>query len=379
MFSEALTLYLYRYRLTQGPREKLTNLIVLEEAHNLLLAKQAGSKESVLESSIRMIRQYGLGYIFVDQSASLLSKVAFANSYATIALSQKLRADVQTIAGAMNLSDEQKEALSTLPVGTAIVRLADEHSEPFLIRVPKSPVREGSVSDDRIRAQRTGDFTSSGPNTPPQPRPQPVSPVPVPDKKQNEDNPHPPSPGESPQASVSSKTCCDSLIQPSPEVAKLTREELRFLTDLVGRPLSTTVHRYERLHLSRRRGNAVRQHLQALGLIEPGPVSRASLEHRYWVQRPREHFEKQGYGVTCEYAIAGNGAVDLLAEKPGERVAIEVETGKSDIRANLTKVHTAGFNRMALVATCPTAVVICQKIIVETQVPAELLTWLDVS
>ena len=113
MFSEALTLYLYRLRLAEGPRDELTNVIVLEEAHNLLLAKPAGTRESVLETSIRMIRQYGLGFVFVDQSASLLSKVAFANSYATLALSQKLQADVRAMSGAMNLTDEQKEALST--------------------------------------------------------------------------------------------------------------------------------------------------------------------------------------------------------------------------------------------------------------------------
>ena len=83
MFSEALTLYLYRYRLAQGPQARLTNLIVLEEAHNLLLQEGSEARESVLETSIRMIRQYGLGYVFVDQSASLLSKVAFANCYAT--------------------------------------------------------------------------------------------------------------------------------------------------------------------------------------------------------------------------------------------------------------------------------------------------------
>ena len=71
LFSEALTLYLYRYRLADGPQAKLTNLIILEEAHNLLLAKAPGSKESVLETSIRMVRQYGMGYVFVDQSASL--------------------------------------------------------------------------------------------------------------------------------------------------------------------------------------------------------------------------------------------------------------------------------------------------------------------
>ena len=153
MFSEALTLYLYRYRLAQGPCDHLTNVIVLEEAHNLLLAKQAGAKESVLESSIRMIRQYGLGYVFVDQSASLLSKVAFANSYATFALSQKLSADVRTIAGAINLTDEQRDALSTLSIGSAVVRLADEHPESFLVKIPRCPIREGSVTDAQIRQQ----------------------------------------------------------------------------------------------------------------------------------------------------------------------------------------------------------------------------------
>ena len=59
-------------------------MIVLEEAHNLLLKKASD--------------------VFVDQSESLLSRVAFANSYTTIALSQKHRSDVQTIAGATNLT-----------------------------------------------------------------------------------------------------------------------------------------------------------------------------------------------------------------------------------------------------------------------------------
>ena len=39
----------------------------------------------------------------------------------------------------MNLTDEQKEALNTLPVGTAVVRLADEYPEPFLVKIPRLP------------------------------------------------------------------------------------------------------------------------------------------------------------------------------------------------------------------------------------------------
>ena len=413
MFSEALTLYLYRMRLIQGSREKLSNLIILEEAHNLLLAKQTGTKESVLENSIRMIRQYGLGYVFVDQSASMLSKVAFANSYATIALSQKLRNDVQAMSGAMNLTDEQKEALNTLAIGTAVVRLADEHPEPFLIKIPRCPIQEGSVTDDAIRTRMAAYPTQSSLNSTSPGMPQAVPAVPPADKI-NENikmkNPHPPSPRESPMIPSMPVSSCDSRPPPRHE---LSREETRFLADVAANPLSTTVHRYRRLNLSRRRGNAIRMALAAGGIIEavaiatrsgqvvlyqltdfgrtacasagidPGPRPAASLEHRYWVGKAAEHFERKGYAVTREHVIDGNGAVDILAERPGERAAVEVETGRSDIEMNLSKVTGAGFDRVVLVATCPAAVGACQKAldsVDRTATPTtELLTWLDLS
>lgn len=363
MFSEALTLYLYRYRLAQGPRKKLTNVIVLEEAHNLLLKKSNESKESVLETSIRMVRQYGLGYVFVDQSASLLSKVAFANSYATLALSQKLRSDVQTISSAMNLTDEQKQALNTLPVGSAVVRLADEHPEPFLVEIPLSSIREGCVSDSAIRAQFGSCTSDTGSNRTQIGNSKAVSAIPVPDKKErnnrnncnNDNETRPPSPRESQEA----KNTSDSKSGPPRET--LSREAIRFLSDVIARPLSTRVSRYQRLNLSRRRGNAIRESLARGGVIErvviatrsgqvvlyqlteagrsvcsahhidPGPASRESLEHKFWVGKAAQHFENKGYEITREHAVKGNGAIDILATRPGQKVAVEVETGKSDI------------------------------------------------
>jgi len=417
MFSESLMLYLYRYRLAQGPRDQLTNIIILEEAHNLLLAKQPGSKESVLESSIRMIRQYGLGYVFVDQSASLLSKVAFANSYATIALSQKLRADVMTMAGAMNLTDEQREALNTLAIGTAVVRLADEHPEPFLIKVPRCMVLEGAVDDALVRQYMKTDSADFGADNPLFPDPPAITAVPGPDKNlEINENPHPPSPNQSgtlPTTIISkesSSSVPDSDNRPPSE--PLSREEIRFLTDVAARPLSTTVSRYQRLNLSRRRGNAIRQSLLSAGLIgsvpiatrsgqvvlyeltnhgrtvaedqgiDPGPPPHAGLEHRYWVSRVAEHYERQGFEVTVEHHIPGDGHVDLAATRPGERLAIEVETGKSDIEANLEKLRGAGFDRIILLATSPSAVSACQKAMYscteDHASPVELMTWLDV-
>lgn len=97
--------------------------------------------------------------------------------------------------------------------------------------------------------------------------------------------------------------------KPPPE--PLSREAIRFLADVAARPLSTTVSRYQRLNLSRRRGNAIRRDLAGACIIEavaiatrsgqiilyqltdhgrtvatslgvdPGPQPRASLEHRY--------------------------------------------------------------------------------------------------
>ena len=419
MFSEALTLYLYRYRLAQEPQEKLTNMIVLEEAHNLLLKKTSDSKESVLETSIRMVRQYGLGYVFVDQSASLLSRVAFANSYATIALSQKLRSDVQTIAGAMNLTDEQKQALNTLPIGTAVVRLADEYPEPFVIKIRRCPIREGCVSDKAIKAKWGTYYGDTNSNSSIRASLEVVSPISSQDNKEQnkrinlniKDNTHPPSPRESQDKENKSLQSYDSKSEPPNK--RLNREEIRFLADVATRPLSTTVSRYQRLNLSRRRGNAIRQRLAATGVIkavaiatrsgqvvlyeltdsgrsvcssahiEIGPRLRESLEHRYWVGLTVKYFEKKGYDVKREHPVKGNGAVDILAQRGGERVAVEVETGKSNIKANLAKIKGAGFDRIVFVATSATAVSACHKAI-ETMdsgdsVIVEQLTWLDIS
>ena len=429
MFSEALTLYLYRYRLAQGPKRRLTNLIVLEEAHNLLLRKASEAKESVLESSIRMIRQYGMGYVFVDQSASLLSKVAFANSYATLALSQKLRGDIQAMASAMNLSDQQCQALSTLPVGSAVVRLADEFPEPFLVKVPLFPIQEGAVCDQDVRRQMAAYSTDSGHNRPSSAAGAVIPPIPPSDKKDktNQENDHetkdikksrPPTPRES-QTTLpivvpsSSESHSDPPTQAIPNLPTMSREEIRLLADVASRPLSTTVSRYQRLNLSRRRGNAIRQHLAKAHIIEavpiatrsgqvmlyqltdsgrsvcrsvgidPGPAPREGLEHRYWIKRTAEHFEKQGYEVTRGHQIEGNGIVDLLATRGGQRIAVEVETGKSNVSENLRKTQRAGFDRVVLVAVSPVAVGVCQHAVQAAdgakQPPVETLTWLDVS
>ena len=107
------------------------------------------------------------------------------------------------------------------------------------------------------------------------------------------------------------------------------------------------------------------------------------MEHRYWIGKATSYFESQGYAVTHEHLIKGNGSVDLLAERSGKRVAVEVETGKSDIKANVANVCNDGFDRVILIATSPSAVTACQQAVDSVKrgerPQVELLTWLDVS
>jgi hypothetical protein len=416
MFSGALTLYLYRYRLAKGYQKKMTNMILLEEAHNLLHKKSSETKESVLETSIRMIREYGLGYVFIDQSASLLSKVAFANSYATIALNEKLHSDIQAISGAMNLTEEQKDALNTLPIGTAVVRLADQFPHPFLVKVPLCPVQEGFVTDFMVKERYGSYHGNSRIDKASLSEQTAVSAVPPADKNKTinitnttENNSHPPSPVEiddEKEISIYSNTN-------PPCKNNLSTETINFLQDIIAHPLSTTVSRYHRLHFSRRRGDAVRRHLIDSSYIEPVPIAtrtgqvvlyqltnsgrnmcsllglkpaplpRESLEHRYWIWQTADYYKKQGYEITFEYAVKDNGKIDILAERPGWRIAVEVETGKSAPLDNLKNAAKASIDKFVFVATSPMAVSVCQKVIEQAKgnisCQIELLTWLDIS
>ena len=67
--------------------------------------------------------------------------------------------------------------------------------------------------------------------------------------------------------------------------------------------------------------------------------------------------------------------------RPGESVVIEVETGKSDTKENLTKIARAGFDRIVLLATSPAAIEVCQRAMasVSDDLPVQLMTWLDIS
>ena len=80
-----------------------------------------------------------------------------------------------------------------------------------------------------------------------------------------------------------------------------------------------------------------------------GAVTRESLAHRYLKHWHAEQLRVQGYDVQVEAEVAG-GRIDVLATREGERVAVEIETGASNVVSNVRKCLRAGCRRVVVVA-----------------------------
>ena len=78
--------------------------------------------ESVLDTTYREIREFGVSLVLLDQMPSKLSGFALANSYATICMSMSNRADINAMTQTL-LLDSGKDVLGTLEVGQAVVKL----------------------------------------------------------------------------------------------------------------------------------------------------------------------------------------------------------------------------------------------------------------
>lgn len=80
-------------------------------------------------------------------------------------------------------------------------------------------------------------------------------------------------------------------------------------------------------------------HQRGVAVVSSG---RAGLEHEFWRARIKERCESRGYTVTEEYHLGDGKRVDLLGRHKDRVILIEIETGKSDVQANMAKCAGRG-------------------------------------
>jgi len=147
--TEALILWLYEYRKQQAVREVFAHALIIEEAHHILSAakERAAGAETIMETCLRQIREFGEAVIVLDQEPSKLSHSIKANTSTKICFALGTGRDVADMAPSLGLDSESAAWLHRLPVGHAIVTVRPRIGAPVLLAVPPTAVQKGRVRD----------------------------------------------------------------------------------------------------------------------------------------------------------------------------------------------------------------------------------------
>jgi hypothetical protein len=340
-------LWLYHVALANGVRERLRLVIIVEEAHHVLLRADGRAKESLLAQLLRQCRELGIAFVVVDQHPSLISRAVLGNCYTSICLNLKDPADVRVAGGLSGLTEVERQFLTRLPVGQGVVKLQDRWREPFLVGFPEASVTKGRVTDADVRQGARG----------------------------------------SPEATLPRSGTVGRAERANGRVRRgrfagyvVDADGFALVADVLEHPQDGVKARYRRLGWSAHRGTRVCRALTSAGMLErdviPLGVTRRvvlrvapaaqrelgltveaarseSLPHAFWKAWHANRLRREGWEVAVEAPRPRGvgGTVDVLARKGQDQRAVEVETGKSDVVENVRRDLLAGFDEVLVVAT----------------------------
>ncbi len=342
-FIESLLLWIHHYRMQQPQRETFKHAIIIEEAHHILLKRRLDmeGKESIIDIILREIRELGEAIVIIDQHPSLIAPTAMGNTYTTITMNLKHRNDVNLASDAMLLPIENSDYIGQLPVGFGIVKMQGRQFEPFLVRFPHFALEKGKITDDVVLKHMDKHIVDIKITQ--------IAPIPKIYEKKEE----------------------------------LNDLEKQFLIDIYKYPLAGVVKRYARLQISKRKGNELKEKLENEQYIQTIDIStlrgriklfeitekgqqiitplgcqrkswrKGGVEHQYWQYKVAQHFQYKGYKVTENYPIGNGKEIDIVVGKENQKIAIEIETGKSDILGNLKKCLSLDFNAIICLLLAP--------------------------
>ncbi len=151
-FTEAMILWLYEFRKSEGKREEFKHGLVVEEAHHILSHKKENVEgaETIMETCLRQIREFGEAVIVIDQEPTKLSNSIKANTNCKITFNLGNGKDILDISNCMGLSKEESDYINLLDVGQAIVSLKGRVAVPMQVVFPRAGVRKGLIGDSGV-------------------------------------------------------------------------------------------------------------------------------------------------------------------------------------------------------------------------------------
>ncbi len=156
--TESLILWLYEFRKLHGKRETFKHTLILEEGHHVLsLSKEhAQGAETIMETCLRQIREFGQSIIILDQEPSKLSNSIKANTFTKITFNLGNGKDLLEISNCMGLNKEESEYINLLDVGQAIVAIKRKGVfMPLHVSFPKVELQKGLIGDEDLVGMKT--------------------------------------------------------------------------------------------------------------------------------------------------------------------------------------------------------------------------------
>jgi len=331
--------WIFQVKLCSPVREKLTMAVFIDEAHLIFDNRSSGS---LMERLLRQTRELGIATVVMDQTPSLMSKVVLANCYTNIFLNLVSASDLSKAGSVCLLDTDEKKYFSMLPVGQGIIKLQDRWMKPVLVKFPLVDIQKGAVTDEVLLRYFSGISLGNTHSS----RKMSVPPV-------------------------------FDVFRRIPFDVILEKSALQLLYDILTHPQDGVRQRYRRLGISDKKGHQVKEGLLYQGWIESQTVELGrtrkvvlrltkqaketlgldskipeygSLVHEYWKRFYGRKFERKGYKIDFEVPRK-SGRTDVVACKENERIAIEIETGKSDFLRNVKQNLAAKYDKVIVVAT----------------------------
>jgi len=323
----------------EGVKEEIRLIIVLDEAWKL-----CRYEDSLPVTIIKEGRKYGYSLWVSSQDATAdLAESILANAGTAIIHHTEHPKYLNFFKSAYGLTEQELSRIQNLPVGEALIKLGDD-PRPFFVKVDMEQAELDKSerieqSPQRIYYTETGKALA-----PPEEREKTVPSLPSP----------------------------------------LSDDEKKLLKVLAEEAVYSVNDCYEKAGIDRFRGNKAKGQLLNRGLIqtvklpatgigrrpvgliltEKGvaeaknlefnlqPISgrRGGLLHRYLIDLVSKEFQRRGCKVLVEHQIGDGKAVDLVIN---DKVAVEVETGDSDIEANIDKLLGTNFEVLFVCADAP--------------------------
>ena len=406
-FSEMILKWIHLYRLSRGETDNLKHVLFLEEVHNLFAQNTFYKETKSLENLYREIRGLGQGIVSITQHPSLLPIEILGNCHTQIYLGLQHADDISMARKSLFLNYDEDEYLNILNVGECIVKIKNR-VEPCLVKTPLVPVQKDLVTDEWLKAFDLGsqfwahswkkgsgenNFLSLKKDI------QDILDGKVPStkkttnentlgKKQKNTPGYFPgfnggiSPGSRgnmfsriPENGQSSGVNTNGKIRKSP--GEISPQHM-LLVDILSHPFSTITRRYKRLELHSKLGNKCRKDLIMEKCILPKKIitgkgwitlfeltqkgkmvlgdlgyefknESEGVVHKFWKHKVSEFYRKEGLEVRIEEYYM-NGRPDIIVHSGNKKIAIEIETGKSDYVKNVRRALEAGFDELVIVA-----------------------------